>query len=116
MSKAVRPDGTPTYAKDENGILLDLSAKDVEAMAKREPGSAAAYLEERRQQIEAKKQADGQKRQDEEWMKNFISKGGVEENAAAALQAKKDADAAEDATRLDREAIEQGRRHIKSRL
>jgi len=93
-----------------------LTNAEIERMHREEPGSAARYLEERREEIAAEKEAEREKKRDEDWINNFVAEGGDRKTAAAALKAKKNADAAAKADRLDQEAAYQTRRHVTSRL
>jgi hypothetical protein len=114
--RAVDANGNPTGAKDEEGILLDLSARDVEAMSQNEPGSAAAYLQKRREQIAALK--DKQRADDarERFTQAFVNAGGSPQDADAAFKADRNRQALDAAKRVDQEAAEASRRLIRSRL
>jgi hypothetical protein len=117
MSKAVRPDGTPTRARDERGILLDLSARDVEAMAKREPGSPARYLEERRKEIAAEEAKKLEQADKARYIKEFLAAGGTSRTEGeAAYRAHRNQQAAATAREADQAAATALRLRIASRL
>src|SRR5215210_805577 len=112
-SRAVGPDGTPTGAKDERGILLDLSLHDVEAMSQREPGSAARYLEERRKQEAEFKEKQRQEDTQTRFEEAFVAAGGEKKDATAACRAHKNEQAATAARAADEAAVYQSRRRIR---
>jgi hypothetical protein len=113
--RALNPDGTPTGAKDERGVLLDLSSRDVEALGKA-GGDPAAYLAERRRQIAElieKRRADDDR---ERYVEAFVNAGGNKSDAEAAYRALKNERATEAAKRADEEAIQASRERIRSHL
>jgi hypothetical protein len=64
----------------------DLSIEDVERMGREEPGSAARYLEERRAEIEAEKQAEREADDERRWIEQFVAAGGERSAAKAAYK------------------------------
>jgi hypothetical protein len=116
MSKAVRPDGTPTGAKDERGVLVDLTHRDVEVLANA-GGDPAAYLDERRRQIaeyEEKKLEEDDKAR---FIDEFMRAGGTSRTEGeAAYRAHRNQQAAATAREADQVAAAASRRHVASRL
>jgi hypothetical protein len=111
-TRAVLPDGRPSRERDKDGVLLDLSARDVELLA--DAGyDPAAYLEERRAEIDAlaekSREADDRKRFEE----RFVEAGGKRDDARAAYDALKRERAEEAARRADREAVVASRARIR---
>jgi hypothetical protein len=90
----------------------DLSVKDVERMGKEEPGSAARYLEERREELEAEQQAEREQQDKELYVENFVKAGGDKSAAEAAYKAHRNQQAAEAANRADTAAVVHTRRRI----
>jgi hypothetical protein len=113
--RAVDANGNPTGAKDERGVLLDLSARDVEALGKA-GGDPAAYLAERRRQIaeliEKRREADDKRR----YVAAFVTAGGMKTDAEAAYKAHKNEQAATAAQRADQEAVIASRQRIRQAL
>jgi hypothetical protein len=115
MKRALNPDGTPTGAKDERGVLLDLSSRDVEALGKA-GGDPAAYLAERRRQIaelqEKRREEDDQRRFEEA----FVNAGGSKSDAGAAYKALRNERATSAAREADQAAAVASRRRIRQAL
>jgi hypothetical protein len=65
----------------------DLTNKEIEEMGRQEPGSAARYLEERRAEIAADKQAEREEDDKERWIAAFVRAGGSPQDARSAYKA-----------------------------
>src|SRR5215210_2962673 len=116
MSKAVRPDGTPTGAKDERGVLVDLTSRDVEALAKA-GGDPAAYLDERRRQVAEYEERQREEARKERYLAEFIAAGGTSKaEGEKAWTAHKNQLAAEAAHRADQVATLAARQRMQARL
>jgi|SRR5215211_1342071 len=116
-SRAVDADGKPTGAKDERGILLDLSLHDVQAMSQREPGSVARYLEERREQEAEFKEKQREEDKKERFIEQFMAAGGTSKaEGEKAYQALRNERAVEAARAADERAAYEMRRRVTSKL
>jgi hypothetical protein len=113
--RALNPDGTPTGAKDERGVLLDLSSRDVEALGKA-GGDPAAYLAERRRQIAERIEKRREEDDRERFEEAFVQAGGMKSDAAAAYKALKNERATVAAREADQAAAVASRQRIRQSL
>jgi hypothetical protein len=95
-----------TGAKDADGILVELSAYDIQRMGRAE---VERYQEKRRRQIEAKKAEAEERRRFEEFQATFVKEGGTPAGARAAYTAMKDEEAGRAARLADETASHQQR-------
>jgi hypothetical protein len=54
----------------------DLTNAEIEEMGRENPGSAAEYLRLRREELEAEKQAQREREDEELWIEAFVANGG----------------------------------------
>jgi hypothetical protein len=94
----------------------DLTIEDVERMGKEEPGSAARYLEERREELECEKRAEREAADRAEFVTTFVAEGGSPTDAADEWTRYRNEKAAAAARTADTAALEQSRRHVAGRL
>jgi len=114
--RALNPDGTPTGAKDERGVLVDLTSRDVEALAKA-GGDPAAYLGQRRRQIAEYEEKKREEEEKERFIAEFMAAGGTSKvDGEKAFKAHKNQLAAAAARAGDENAMRQTRRHVAARL
>ena len=81
----------------------DLTNEQVEEMGRREPGSAARYLEERRRELRAEEQERREREDEREFVERFVAAGG-ERPAAKAAHKRTRNERAEAAARAAEEA------------
>jgi predicted AAA+ superfamily ATPase len=113
VKRAVNSDGTPTMATDERGILLDLSNREIEQMARREPGSARRYLAERKRQLAALETRQREADERERFIARFLEEGGSSRSAAErAYEEARNETAVAAARKADEEAAAYTRGHI----
>jgi hypothetical protein len=93
-----------------------LSAKDVEAMAKREPGSPARYLEERRKELAELEEKQRQEDDKRRFTEAFVAASGSKNDAETAWKTHRNEQAATAAQRVDQAAAQRTRQHTTSRL
>ena len=94
----------------------DLTIEDVERMGREEPGSAARYLEERREELEAEKQAEREEDDYRRFEEAFVAAGGERSAAKAAYKDRRNENARIAAGRADEAATEHSRRRISQAL
>jgi hypothetical protein len=111
-SRAVDAEGKPTRATDERGILVDLTAHDVQRMSERDPGSAAKYLKERRQQIEALKEREREEDDRRRFEQHFVAAGGTKEGAKEALIRKRNEEAEKAVVAANEAALQSARDRV----
>jgi hypothetical protein len=111
-SRAVDAHGNPTGAKDERGILVDLTAHDVQRMSERDPGSAKRYLEERRKQIAALEEKQFEEYERERFVQEFVDAGGTREGAREALTRKRNEEAEKAAIAAEEAALQSTRDRV----
>ena len=98
-------------------VRPDLSSREVEQMVEeRGPGSAAEYLEARRQELEAEKQAERDKDDEERFVEEFVAAGGNRADALAARKKMNNERALDAARAADEAAGALSRRHISRNL
>jgi hypothetical protein len=95
---------------------LDLTNKQIEAMHLKEPGSAARYLEERRQEIEAERQKKRDEDDRQRFVEAYVRAGGSRSDAATAFKAHRNEQAAAAARQADKAAVERSRRRARQKL
>ena len=95
-----------TGAKDADGILIELSAYDIERMGGVE---VEKYQEQRRQQLAARSAEAEEQRRFEQFQAAFANAGGSKADARAAYKAMRNAEAEQAATFADEAAIRQQR-------
>jgi hypothetical protein len=115
QASRLRADGRVelTGATDENGILVELSAYDIERLPREE---IDRYQERRRKQIETKTAEAAEAAALERFTAAFVAAGGKKSDAPAAFTAHRNQQAAEAAARADNEALVAGRRRIQGVL
>ena len=64
----------------------DLTVEDVERMGREEPGSAARYLAERREELEAEKQEARERDDYARFEEAFVAEGGTKAAAKASYE------------------------------
>ena len=94
----------------------DLTNEEVEQMGLDNLGSAAEYLRLRREELEAEKQAEREKDDEERFVEQFVAAGGNRADALAARKALQNEQALEVARRADEAAIQQTRLHASRSL
>jgi hypothetical protein len=94
----------------------NLTNEEVEQMGIDSPGSAAEYLLLRREELEAEKQAEREKDDEERFIETFVSAGGTRADARAARKKLMNDHALEAARQADESAIEQTRLHASRSL
>ncbi len=94
----------------------DLNIYEVEQMAREEPGSAARYLEERRAELEAEKQAKREADDERRWIEAFVAGGGNRADGKVAYKAHRNEQAAAAAWAADEATELAHRRHINGQL
>jgi hypothetical protein len=94
----------------------DLTNEEIEAMSLDDPGSAADYLEARREELEAEKQAERDRDDEERWIARFVAAGGDRSEARSARKKLQNEQALEAARRADEAAIQQTRLHASRSL
>jgi hypothetical protein len=94
----------------------DLTNKEIEEWALREPGAPAQYLKERQEEIEAEKQAERDKAQQERFVQAFVNGGGTATAAKEAWKVKQNQHALEVAEAADQAALVASRSRIGSVL
>jgi hypothetical protein len=90
----------------------DLSNTEIEEMGLDDPGSAAAYLEARREELEAEKQTAREKDDEQRFVEQFVAAGGHRADALAARKTLQNEQAFAAARRADEDALEQVRLHV----
>jgi hypothetical protein len=94
----------------------DLTNEEVEQMGLDAPGSAAEYLEARRQELEAEQQTEREKDDEERFVEQFVAAGGNRADALAARKTLTNERALEAARRADEDALVQTRLHASRSL
>jgi hypothetical protein len=99
----LRADGTIelTGVKDADGILIELSAYDIERMGGVE---VEKYQEQRRRQIAARSAEAEELRRFEQFQAAFVKEGGTQADARAAYKAMRNAEAEQAAAFADEAA------------
>jgi len=103
QASRLRADGRVelTGATDENGVLVELSAYDIERMGREETEN---YQERRRQQIAQKEAKRAEEGRFEQFEDAFVNEGGSKGDARAAYRAMKNQEAERAARLADEEA------------
>jgi hypothetical protein len=94
----------------------DLTNEEVEAMGLQEPGSAARYLEARREELEAEERQRLEREDEEEFVEQFVAAGGERSAAKAAYRSGRNENALVAAVLANDVAREQVRRGISQAL
>ena len=95
----------------------DLTAREVEAMVEEYgPGSADEYLRLRCEELEAEKQAELERDDEERFVEQFVAAGGNRADALAERKKLRNEHAAEVARRADEDASMSVRRHVSRSL
>ena len=102
-----------TAATDADGILVELSAYDIERLPREE---IERYQKRRRVQIETKNAEAAEAADLERFTAAFVAAGGNKSDAPAAFTAHRNQQAAEAAARADNEALVAGRRRVRGVL
>ncbi len=89
----------------------DLTNAEIEATAAEEPGSAARYLEERREEAERREAQDK-----EQFVREFVDAGGTKAEAEEVYRRLRNEEAEKAAVAASEAARQQSRRHISGRL
>jgi hypothetical protein len=99
-------------------IRPDLRARDVERMAREHgPGSAAAYLASRKEEIEAEEQRRREAADRDRYIEAFTKAGGTsKKEGEAAWKAHRNEQAAQAALAADQAARLGGQRRVSSKL
>jgi hypothetical protein len=94
----------------------DLTNEEIEQMGLDNPGSADEYLRLRREELEAEKQAEHEKDDEERWVEQFVAAGGSRADARAARKKVMNEQALEAARHVDEAAVKQTRLHASRSL
>lgn len=98
-------------------VRPDLSSREVEQMVEKHgPGSAAEYLRLRREELEAEKQAEREKDDEQRFVEQFVAAGGNQADALAERKKLQNEQALEAARRADEAAVQQTRLHASRSL
>lgn len=97
-------------------VRRDLTNREIEQMGREEPGSAAAYLEERRKEIEAERVKAREEGDKARYIESFVAAGGERRAAEEAYTASRNEQAATTARRGDQAAALSTRHRIRQSL
>ena len=111
--RALDTRGRLTGATDADGILIPLTNREIETLTRDE---VLDFQERRRQQIADREETAREASDFERYKERFVQSGGDPSDARAAWLAKRKADAAEAADRVDAETLEASRRHVRQAL
>jgi hypothetical protein len=102
-----------TGAKDQDGVLVELTGFDIERITRDEIDN---YRERRQAQIDGQAAKAREANDFESYTEAFVAAGGREPDAKAAWEAKKKADATEAADRINTEVLTSSRRRVRQAL
>jgi len=94
----------------------DLTNEEIEQMGLDNPGSADEYLRLRREELEAEKQAEREKDDEQRWVEQFVVAGGERAEARATRKKLMNEQALDAAHRADETTVEQTRLHASRSL